>query len=211
MIRRILHNLTHLSQKQIVYVLDFLIGVVVIVVLLIVLANQVHEMSALPQPTETAAVHTTAYVPATPCPAPTPLPTPKPTPTPTPEPTIFSNPDDLLLLAKTIHLESGTESYKCKLAVGSVILNRMNAYEQDLTSVIYARNQFSVIGDIPTCVPDEESLRAAEELNLTGSQYPKNMVFFRASHYHNWDVAWLQDHMHIDNTYFSLDLRIAAE
>ena len=52
--------------------------------------------------------------------------------------------DDLTLLAAIIECEAGGESYDCQLAVGAVIINRLNSgsYPDSLHGVIYQRGQF---------------------------------------------------------------------
>ena len=52
--------------------------------------------------------------------------------------------DDLTLLAAIIECEAGGESYDCQLAVGAVIINRLNSgsYPNSLHGVIYQRGQF---------------------------------------------------------------------
>jgi spore germination cell wall hydrolase CwlJ-like protein len=48
-----------------------------------------------------------------------------------------------LLLAKTIYSEAGNQSEFGQLAVGNVVLNRMDYFEQPLKKIIYAPNQFN--------------------------------------------------------------------
>lgn len=57
--------------------------------------------------------------------------------------------EDLYWLARIISAESQGESLEGKLAVGSVVLNRMNdpQFPGTLHDVIYQRNQFSVVND----------------------------------------------------------------
>ncbi len=57
--------------------------------------------------------------------------------------------EELLILATVIDWEAGWESYEGKLAVANVVLNRVRsgAYGDSITSVVYARNQFSGVSD----------------------------------------------------------------
>ncbi len=54
---------------------------------------------------------------------------------------------ELKLLACLIHAEAGSQSYKCKLAVANVVLNRVasSKYASSIKTVIYQRGQFSVV------------------------------------------------------------------
>ena len=54
---------------------------------------------------------------------------------------------DLVLLACVINSEAGGESYKEKLRVGNVVLNRVNSkyYPNNIHDVIFQRKQFSGI------------------------------------------------------------------
>lgn len=214
MIRRYKQWKRHM-EKDVGIDIDYVFaGFVITLVILFLIA----ENAAIYTSTEAAEMETLqmpvyySHVIATPKPTPTLTPAPTPTPEPTPEPTPTGrfNDDQLLLFAKVIHLEAGNQSMECMKAVGSVILNRMDVYGMTLEQVIYADNQFTVVDDIPYCVPCPEAMQAASDLNVSGSLWPKNMLFFRASYYHDWGVNWLQDYMYIDNTYFSLNLKIEA-
>ncbi len=51
--------------------------------------------------------------------------------------------NDVKLIAKIIKREAGGNSYKCQLAVGSVIMNRVKRNNMTVRAVIYSPNQFS--------------------------------------------------------------------
>jgi len=51
--------------------------------------------------------------------------------------------NDVKLMAKVIKREAGGNSYKCQLAVGNVIMNRVKKNNQTVRQVIYAPHQFS--------------------------------------------------------------------
>lgn len=55
---------------------------------------------------------------------------------------VWSSEDDVVLLAKLIHLES-SETYEGKVAVGSCVVNRMNIKGVSLSDVIYESGQFT--------------------------------------------------------------------
>ena len=56
----------------------------------------------------------------------------------------LSDVDDVTLLAAIIYCEAGGSSYECKLAVASVIMNRVNSskYPNTLRGVLFQRGQF---------------------------------------------------------------------
>lgn len=58
---------------------------------------------------------------------------------------IIAESDDVKLLATLIYCEAGGESYDGKLAVGSVVMNRLRsgAYPSTISGVIYASGQFT--------------------------------------------------------------------
>ncbi|MCM1252142.1 MAG: cell wall hydrolase [Clostridium sp.] len=58
---------------------------------------------------------------------------------------VVAEADDLKLLATLIYCEAGSESYNGKLAVGSVVMNRVRsgAYPNTISGVIYASGQFT--------------------------------------------------------------------
>lgn len=55
---------------------------------------------------------------------------------------------DIECLAKNIYHESRGESYKGKLSVGLVVMNRMKSdkYPDDVCNIIYQKGQFSWVG-----------------------------------------------------------------
>lgn len=58
--------------------------------------------------------------------------------------------DEVTLLAAVIQCEAGGESYAGKVAVGSVVMNRVRsgAYPSSITGVIYQSGQFSTVGSL---------------------------------------------------------------
>lgn len=97
---------------------------------------------------------------------------------------ISDSPDDIALLAALIECEADGESYEGKLAVGSVVLNRVRSayFPNTIAGVIYQSGQFSPVasgrfatvlarGANATCV------QAAQE-NLSGT-ITVNCLYFR--------------------------------
>jgi len=95
----------------------------------------------------------------------------------------FYSEDELLWLSRVIHAEAQGEPLAGKMAVGSVVLNRVNSnqFPNTIYSVIFdmsAGVQFSpaASGTI-YCTPNEESVLAAK-LCLEGARISDNVFFF---------------------------------
>lgn len=73
---------------------------------------------------------------------------------------------DIALLARLIHAEAGAEPYVGKVAVGGVVLNRVQSskFPQTIAGVIYQPRAFeSVSNGIINRPPSEESIKAARD------------------------------------------------
>ena len=89
------------------------------------------------------------------------------------------------LLAHIIYCESGSESYESKVAVGSVVLNRVNSphFPDTITEVIYAPMQFQPVRSgrlaiaLENDLATEDCRRAAHEVLNNGVS--GNWLFFR--------------------------------
>jgi N-acetylmuramoyl-L-alanine amidase len=89
---------------------------------------------------------------------------------------------DINLLAHIINAEAGNQPYNGKLAVGTVIMNRVESTEfpDSIKDVIYQRGQFSPVsnGTINN-KPSKESIEAAKEIILRGKRvFGKDILFF---------------------------------
>ena len=94
------------------------------------------------------------------------------------------NSDDIYWLARVIQAEAGGEPYNGKVAVGNVILNRVNS--KDFPNTIYGVI-FEYFGNIPQFetvhngsiynTPSQESINAAKEA-LSGSRPVGNATYF---------------------------------
>lgn len=76
------------------------------------------------------------------------------------------NSRDVYLLAKAIHAEARGEPYTGKVAVGAVILNRVDSaqFPNTIAGVIYQRGAFTAVDDGQINLePDEEAMRAARD------------------------------------------------
>ena len=84
--------------------------------------------------------------------------------------------EDLDLISRVIMHESGYESFVGKMAVGSVILNRVasSQFPNSVSEVIYQPNQFA---DATNATPNEDSILAAR-LVLEGANVVPDAYFF---------------------------------
>lgn len=92
--------------------------------------------------------------------------------------------DDLELLATLIHGEAGNQSYDGKLAVGTVVMNRMIAKKSwmggpSLRGVIYAPGQFCAVTK-NWKTPSEASRRAARDVLEGYRSFEADIVYFFA-------------------------------
>lgn len=107
------------------------------------------------------------------------------------------------LIARVVEAESGIEPFIGKVAVATVILNRMEARGMSAEAVIYEKNQFAS----PAGKASEESLRAVAFAKEARDLFPKNMTLFRNQHYHTYGKEYIQ----IGRHYFSVDPTLEAD
>lgn len=71
--------------------------------------------------------------------------------------------DDIYLMAKTITAEAGGEPYTGQVAVGAVIVNRLQdpRFPKTIRAIIYAPRQFSVLNKLDTIKPTVLAYSAA--------------------------------------------------
>lgn len=84
---------------------------------------------------------------------------------------------DAILMAQVINKEASA-SYDGKVAVASVILNRSNYYGQSISDVVYAPNQFSVVGNLGSYT--DADYQAAVQVLTSGSV--NNAYYFDGCH-----------------------------
>lgn len=87
------------------------------------------------------------------------------------------NENDAILMAQVINKEASA-SYDGKLAVASVIVNRSNYFGQSITDVVYAPNQFSVVGYLGSYT--DTDYQAAVQVLTNGSV--NNAYYFDGGH-----------------------------
>lgn len=94
---------------------------------------------------------------------------------------------DLKLLAKIINAEAGNQPYKGKVAVGNVIMNRVDhpKFPDTIKDVVYQKGQFSPVsnGSIHK-EPNKESIQAAKEV-LNGHRVVDDNVLY----FYNPDIS----------------------
>jgi N-acetylmuramoyl-L-alanine amidase len=88
--------------------------------------------------------------------------------------------DNTYLLAQIIHAEAKGEPYNGKLAVGNVIMNRVNhsSFPDTIKGVIFQKGQFSPVSDGSiNNKPNEESIKAAKEV-ISGKKIVGNQAVY---------------------------------
>lgn len=88
--------------------------------------------------------------------------------------------EDLYWLSHVICGEAQSYSRECQIAVGSVVLNRVNSdrYPNTLEGVITQRHQYACYRDGNFHrTPTETNIEVARELLMHGSQLPENIYF----------------------------------
>lgn len=91
---------------------------------------------------------------------------------------VWSSEDDVVLLAKLIHLES-SETYEGKVAVGSCVVNRMNIKGVSLSDVIYESGQFTTAGYLSYYT--DADYQVAQQV-LTQGSADTRLYFFDGNH-----------------------------
>ena len=93
---------------------------------------------------------------------------------------IYLSEDDIYLMSQIVYAESKGEPYEGKVAVASVILNRLNdpKFPNSIQGVVKQKNAFSCVhnGNI-TVIPNEDSRKAVIEA-VHGSDPTSQAVFF---------------------------------
>lgn len=92
------------------------------------------------------------------------------------------------ILTRVLTGECQTGSWELQLAVGSVVLNRVNApeYPDTIQEVVFQRGQYACVRDGNYYrTPTERNRQAARYLLENGSQIPENVIYqaqFRQGH-----------------------------
>lgn len=89
------------------------------------------------------------------------------------------NNDELMLLAKLIYLENGSNTDLAQLLTGNVVLNRVasSKYPNTIKGVIYQKGQYSVTSKINETTPSDRAIKNAKRL-LSGERFcPENVIY----------------------------------
>lgn len=92
--------------------------------------------------------------------------------------------EEIELLARVVHAESGNQDEIGKRLVADVVLNRMAKYDASLHDIVYADNQFSTAPYLynNSNNPTEEELKIARQESI--EQYDYEVGYFRLGSYH---------------------------
>ena len=87
--------------------------------------------------------------------------------------------DTLYWLSRIIYAESGNQILDGKIAVGNVVMNRVNnpLFPNNIYDVLNQKNQFSTASSLSKRTPNSESVLAAK-LVMDGAQVVPNALFF---------------------------------
>lgn len=94
--------------------------------------------------------------------------------------TLYITAEDISLMAKIVYAESKGEPHEGKVAVASVILNRVTSsnFPGTIEGVIFQKNAFScVVNGMINVTPDESSYKAVSEA-ISGADPTNNALFF---------------------------------
>ena len=120
--------------------------------------------------------------------------------------------EERYLLAKLVHAEASIFSHECKVAVASVVFNRLDSgkWTKDINNdgfitiydIIYYPNAFTptVTGAMDKWEPTIEDYEAVDYVLTYGSILPTEIRYFRTDYDFNWEHY--KNYIVIDNVYF---------
>ena len=102
------------------------------------------------------------------------------------------------ILARVVMAEAGNQELIGKVAVAATVLNRSDMWDQTVLQVVSARNQYAwpYYG-----IVDAECYEAVRIAMAERDLFPRNMIYFRTSHYHKIGTPYIQ----IEDHYFSTE------
>lgn len=101
---------------------------------------------------------------------------------------------EIQVMAEAIMGEAGSEPLVGKVAVAATILNKMEYYNITVYEALEAYDAYPYYG-----VVTNECYCAVEIAMENRDLFPRDMMYFRTEHYHNFGVPYVQ----IGNHYFS--------
>jgi N-acetylmuramoyl-L-alanine amidase len=104
----------------------------------------------------------------------------KPVPKPNPQLNILLKQSPMEQLARIIHSEARGESFKGQVAVGSVVLNRVDSSEfpDTIGEVIFQEGQFTAVDDGQYLLEPNQSAYSAAQAALNGSDETKGALYY---------------------------------
>lgn len=112
--------------------------------------------------------------------------------------------EEIYRLAALVQAEADN-IYECRLAIASIVINRMRFHNMGFYDTIYAEGQFVTDwGTIAYADPLDDSIRAVYDVLTYGTVMPVYVMFYRAECYHNWNDQ--TPYGNIGNSYFSYSL-----
>ena len=107
---------------------------------------------------------------------------------------------DVYWLSHVIYAEAGSQSLRGQIAVGSVVMNRIASDEfpgqDDVYSVIFAKNQFEVVVNGMIYMQPDETAVIAAKLALEGYDVTDGSTYFATFFFGDGYevVMWIEDH-----------------
>ena len=105
--------------------------------------------------------------------------------------------DEFKLIAKTVQCEAGNQSMECQRLVAVCIINRLcdSKFPDTVEGVIYAEGAFEVttLDRWATSTYDDDSELATFYAIATYSFEPRDLFYFRDTHYHNFGEHYTYD------------------
>lgn len=96
------------------------------------------------------------------------------------QPTGLYTEDNLILLAKLLEAENGSNSDECIFMTGVVVMKRVKSklFPNSIKGVIYQPGQYSTAKKLDRVNPSDRCLEIAEELLIYGcDEYPDNLIY----------------------------------
>lgn len=108
--------------------------------------------------------------------------------------------EELELLARVVHAESGNQDEEGKRLVADTVLNRMAYNNASVRAIVYAEGQFSTAPSLMNArnTPTEDELKIAYEESISQLNY--EVYYFRTGYYHSYGTPAFKHGAHYFNT-----------
>ncbi|MCY9324044.1 cell wall hydrolase [Bacillus haynesii] len=99
---------------------------------------------------------------------------------------------ELDILSRIVHAEAKGESFKGKVAVANVVMNRVNSdqFPNDVKSVIYQKGQFSPVSNGAIYERASDESKEAARVALSGTNYAGDSLYFWSVSVPHTDWVW---------------------